>query len=834
MRPAAPTQRSRRAPTGDAAPDRLRTAALVVVGLSPLALGGTHPWAEVAVWFAAIALLGVHTFRAARRDECRAIPATSVVLALVAIVTLVRATPFGAFLASAQVSDAWALWPELAPRGTAAPTLAAMAALRLAGLAAVVRLGASLFAARTDRIPLGLAVLAGAGASLLLGVAQELTGSSRVLFVYEPAQVERAIHALSGPFVNPNQAGALGAIAAVLAAFGALRIAEGPVRIALGAASFAFAAWVVALNAGAATTAMLLGMTVLLAGDFAHRLGADNKAARLATSLGAAALVAIPVVALSPLREAFGFLASPAQLVKAANWSDALALVGRSPLLGHGVGAWTDLAPSVLAESADLRRGYVESAVLQFALEHGLLALLALAAAMVVDVVPWLLGRGGSMSVPWRIVGAALLTTIGLEYTLGLGHQAAGVAVGVAALFGALSGTAQSQRRRARREAARPRPRAAALALDGAVLVTSLIAVFGVRAGVDTLLHGPEHEAAQLARGSTPAQLRDGVLGLAAVAPMNPGVVALGVAAAASSADDALAEARIGWLNTHAPTYAGTWGATLYLAQRQNDTARICEATRQLLDLGSRSVSLDPITQDPIAGASCLPASEPVRDRIFNELLRDQQALLVLRLADALLQQEPDSPAALEAGARAAVAARMPQGAVFYAAELRRVRPDSSEGWLLGAQAQRATSHPDALRILDEGIAAHPRDVELLLARADLLVEGAEADLATEDWRARVRDDLDAAAPGTVQRPALQRTHTLLRARIALIEGDPRRAGSVLDTLLERNANDIYTVRLRARAAAAAGDRRAAVLWWQRLLTLAPDDPEATRNLSER
>jgi predicted Zn-dependent protease len=162
------------------------------------------------------------------------------------------------------------------------------------------------------------------------------------------------------------------------------------------------------------------------------------------------------------------------------------------------------------------------------------------------------------------------------------------------------------------------------------------------------------------------------------------------------------------------------------------------------------------------------------------------------------------------------------------------VRPESSEGWLLGAQAQRTTSHPDALRLLDEGIAAHPRDVELLLARADLLVEGAEADLATEDWRARVRDDLDAAAPGTVQRPALQRTHTLLRARIALIEGDPRRAGSVLDTLLERNANDIYTVRLRARAAAAAGDRRAAVLWWQRLLTLAPDDSEATRNLSER
>lgn len=810
----------------------LRRVLLAAVLFAPLALGAAHPATDAVLWLVVLLAAALHLPVAWRDPQARLTPFTTIALLAVAAVALLRSTNLGAFLASAQVTEAWSLWPQLGPRGVIAPDVTPGAVLRLAAMAAAVQLGATLFGARVERQKLALAAIAGTLIAAAAGLAQHLSGATRVLFFYEPHQVGRALEALSGPFVNANQAGALAAIGAIFAAVGAWRDDDPTRRIGLAAASLALSFWCIALDAGAASVALAGGLVVLALGAATSKLGAENRAAQLATAVGLFLVIALPWLAITQQHALANTIFSPTQLAKAAFWRDGLQLITQAPLLGHGIGSWSDLAPSVLADVADTRRAYPESAFLQFALEHGLIASALLVAALVADLGPWLLLRSGIQATPWRIAAAALFTAFGLEFALGLGHQAGAIALIVAITVGMAAGTARSQRLLARRQ--RPTtfvPVARHLIVPIAVLLIGLVAAVQAPRSMRYLLRPPEHAAAALV-GQPTSLVNVELPLLAARAPASPGIVALGASLAAARGDTELAERRMLWLKSHAPRYAGTWGAALDLATRRNDAAEICSALSQLLALGDYPAPFERVSSNAADWVPCLPQTPEAQRRVFTQLLREDRVLDVLVLAGSLLIDDPRNPAALEAAAQSSLRADLVGGARHYAEELRREHPSILAGWLIGADAAARDGDDTAsFALLDDAIARLGPFAPLLLARAEGVVAAAEAGDKPEGWRDRMRADLDACAAEALGRPALQRTHALLRARAALADNDPHRAASILDTLLQRENSDAFATRLRARAAGALDDARDASLWWRRLLELLPGDSEARRAL---
>jgi hypothetical protein len=821
------------------APTRRIDAALVrriLLGatlLAPLALGGAHPAADAAIWALVLVALVLHVAVARREPDARHVPFTSLALLGVAGFALVRTTPVGRLFASESVSEAWRLWPDLAPRGLLAPDATAGSLLRLVGLAAAIHLGSALFSARPERQKLAAAVIAGTSLAALIGLAQWISGADRVLFVYEPLQVGRALNALSGPFVNPNQAGALAALGALFATISAWRD-ENPARqIGLATAAVALGIWCVALDAGAAAVALFSGVAVLSIGAITSKLGYENRGVNLAVALGVVLSVGLPALALFYDAPLAASLFSPTQLAKATTWREGLQLIVQAPLFGHGIGSWSDLAPAVLNELASTRRAYPESAFLQFVVEHGLLASLVLVTAIVADLGPWLVLRSGIQATPWRIAAAALFTSIAVEFALGLGHQAGAIVLIVALSFGMAVGTARSQRLLARRE----RPEAVAawrpLAFASALILLAIPALAGLRASVDYTLHPPESAAAALV-GQPLRAAAESLPHLAERAPASAAVVAIGTAVAASLGQTQLAEQRMAWLLEHAPDYSGTWGAALDLAQRRDDPAGICTALAELLERGDYDARFELVSNDVAEWVACMPRAHDAQSRVFGRLLRDGRALDVLLLSGAILVDEPANPAALEAAATSALRAQMYSGARHYAAELRREHPGLAAGWLLGADAAARDDDAEAaLALLDDAVDRLGPLATVLIARADHIVTAAEAGNRPDGWRERVRADLEACTAEAIARPAMQRSHALIRARAALADGDAQRAAAILDSQLQRNGNDVFAARLRARAAVALDDTREASVWWRRLLELAPGDAEAIRMLND-
>lgn len=804
-----------------------RRAAMVLAIAAPLLLGGAHPVTSLALWVALLALAGVATFTAIRHGERRSWPALAVALLGLAGWLLMRVGPIGTLVGPPRVDQAWALWPSLAPRGVINPPMAATIALRAAALGSAVATGALLFADREHRRLLGAAVLLGAGACMTLGLAQLLLDADRIAFVYTPQQVAAALNPVSGAFVNPNQAGALGALAAVLAAVGAWQSEEPAKQVALAACALAFGTWVFALDARGAMVALACAAVVGLVGALARAAAGENAAARAAAlAAGTAVVGALAAVLMAPTR-LVGAVFTAAQLTKADNWRGAFAAALDAPLVGYGPGGWPDLATAYLAEHATQRREWVESLPLQIALDHGFLVLLGLAATLAVPVSRWWLVRSGQAATPWRVGGAMLVTVLGVEGVLGLGHQAAGYAVPACLILGAGLGTAQRQIARSL-HAHRPSPSLVAAAAPMVVaLALAAASLPGALGGVSWTLRSPEARASTLAHDDT-ATLEQ-IDRIAAVAPGSAPVVAVGAMLAARAGQPDVATPRVAWLQQNAPLYTGTWGAALEVALRAGQSEQACAASRELLGLDpDAGVPLDRINPDAAEWVSCVPAAGRALGRVLDRLVAEGRPFDALVLAAAVMRTEPEHVDALAGSAAAALVLQMDAQAAGFAAELRRVAPDDVRGWALGA---RATPGSAGIALLDEAVAIHPDDLDLRLTHAEALIALTEAGEPAVEWREDVDADLAATVAEAALRPALHRRHALVRARLSLLLEEFDRARVILDALLDDRANDVYVLRMRARLADREAHRRDSTLFWRRVLEQAPGDPEATRAL---
>jgi tetratricopeptide (TPR) repeat protein len=165
---------------------------------------------------------------------------------------------------------------------------------------------------------------------------------------------------------------------------------------------------------------------------------------------------------------------------------------------------------------------------------------------------------------------------------------------------------------------------------------------------------------------------------------------------------------------------------------------------------------------------------------------------------------------------------RWPEAAEAFA----RVGKDDGELWgnarqNLGYALSQAGKHAEALRVLDEALAAQPRDVRLLTTRALVLERTGRAAEAAEGLRRAVE-----AREGAGEADGLADLHDALAQSLAR-SGRPQEAVSLLRGALARHPRDEGLLFALGAAEERAGDMEAAVAQMRVLLAQNPDHAEA-------
>ena len=545
----------------------------------------------------------------------------------------------------------------------------------------------------------------------LIGLSQKLAGAEAIYGVYTPRQELFGLgQALGSPlltsFVNPNHQSALLLVGLFAAVASAMDLAE-RARETRGRrnserlADRAYLAWgAVAIQATAlvlsmsrsALIALGLGVSFALAIAMRQPKGSERELAhgrRRRIGLISVLVIMLGLAATQGAWDQLATLSDPGSFhdkVRVAR--EGLALIGLSPILGIGRGAFVDLFPLVDSDPGPILFTHLESTLVAMLVEWGPVpgGALILGAAWW-----WLRSFRASSSAPRRIAMVALASVAvqsGADFSL----DYLGVAAPTVALAGALSSSRVGKSWACRRVLIAA---ALGLALSELVAIVSIPASWSPRQARDRALLAGE--------GSAREALRD--------TPLDPFVH---MVLAREHAD------------------AGDWQASLqrarvaaHLRPSSLDAHLLAAVAAARLGLGLESMehvrSALEALREPVAPelVEWLIAQTPDPASLAEVAPRDPEAWLALtralvepapaharELAQARARTHPDDPEPLEIQISLALARQNPGLALHHARMLVALRPDEARSHRLRATARFAHREPDGTPDLEQVRAA--------------------------------------------------------------------------------------------------------------------------------
>lgn len=595
-----------------------------LIALSPLALGGTHPTAAfvLAILTTLICALSLTMHARAQLTPKHAWPIYA--LSALCAWVLLRATVLGAWTNTPLTAEAWALWPELAERGGIAPGRAALWTART-----MTFVGAAWFAAqrfsRSDRAHLPVLGALGAATIVpLVGATQLILNSEKILGIYTPLDWSRTV-AIAGPFVNPNQAGALvgiGALAALVIARNARETAQ---RLTAGIVALPLIAYVALLDARGALLALALAVLTFV---FASATELRGRRLRLSAQLVLPiVLCATAALLLYAAPFTFELIDNATLQSKVRIWRESLAVPLHAPVFGFGPRGFQDAFASLGLNASHVWIEDPESGPIQLFSEHGMIvgvAVVAMVLALLVRAQRAAVNAGLAIA----SAGAAFTVFIVLETITGMGLHASSYLLVAGSAFGVLTGRAL--------RGTRPAWSARAFAPAVAVLGVALWSVAASPPSVRTSLHDsrvPLLEELKTHTLSDPILVERGL----ARARQTPGRSALIQQMAliySARGDHARAYELAQGLRTLAPNYAAPQRAAIRVALEAD---RLDEACDWLQDYATRfsafpAQELTAVLERGAELDSCVQSAEHrlFAARAFSEAGRTELATALL------------------------------------------------------------------------------------------------------------------------------------------------------------------------------------------------------------
>lgn len=431
---------------------RVRLGLVLAVAGPALVLGGVWPW--VIPGFAIVVAATLHALH--RRGRPLRIPVGLGLAGLAVVATLVQLLPIPGLRAA--VAPELHAWVELARTGIDAPGWPSVSPTPVDTGFELVRLvalgGLALVAAQLGWRATARALVLVGVAVATIGLVQHGLGVVRIYGLYTPHHLPsgRTSPALLATFVNPNhQSGLLLVTAFATAAAMLARRGEGRLesKVVLGVALVLQGAALV-LSASRAALVSALAAALLAAlvaswpvGPSGSRRHGRARAAALAI-MGGVALGVIALVAwgeLGVMLEANTLDAPTAARLRVT--TSAPALLGLSPLVGIGRGAFGDVFPAFDPEPSHVWFSHLECAPLTMLVEWGLLG-----GALALLLPAWWLHSmrhaGRHDDARARRVALAGLLALALQSLADFSLEFLGVAAPACALAGALSATSRA------------------------------------------------------------------------------------------------------------------------------------------------------------------------------------------------------------------------------------------------------------------------------------------------------------------------------------------------------------------------------------------------------
>lgn len=806
-------------------PRLIERGVLALVVLSPLAIGGMHPVGSIASSLVLVALLVLSEVHLRGRGSARRFTPLAIALLGLAAFTLFRGLGMAAGLAPAFVSDAWAFWPDLEPRATLAPGALPLAALTLVGCAAALELGARHFIRRKAIENLGAAILLAAMLSFGTGVIQHLAGARSIFGLYAPLHGERLAMAWSGPFVNPNQAGALAGLGGIVALTWALRAREGRDRV-LGlflAALLAF--WVLRVDAWGAAAALAASAAAL---PLLHALGgrlptAGRRAAILVVCLGGVALTAalawgiVPQASPGPLRGA--------TIAKLGLWHDAFRHLPVAGAFGFGPESFADVHPSLDRTSGRIRHSYVESMPLGALLHHGWLVG-GLWLAALTGAFGWALLRpNDGLPARRQLLLLGPLLYLGIESVTGMGLLSSALRIPALVALGAFVALPLVHPSvRDTGGGGEPRTRATRYGRSVLVAGTLLLTVATLpglgRSLTDLRTRHVPLEVESLSIDEQHDRIRDA----ARERPASLEVLGAELRRAVAAEEATRVAAIYDHLERVAPSHRLTARADFAAAWFAEDEARLCRAARRRIAFADPRFRLEHPSGDPRRWVGCLTEDHEVE---FAHARLGEADRLAWAMAD--LRMNPGRIASLRAAASSSAALAMGPVTDLYVDELLVRAPGDLANWHLALELA-GTDAARIQRILDDGLQRFPQDPDLVLAWAQRAMRD-PATAADAARRGRVAERLRELSTQPRLSPRQRRDERLLRAELAIQNGVPAEALTILLSLTHEERESPRALRLQARVELELGRSLEARRTLNRLFEVSPNDREGQRLL---
>ena len=759
------------------------TATIVIT--SPIAVGGMLPWAQALWSLAAIAVLaaaaGVHGATGARwRWE-----PTSVVLAGVAALTLLRASPVCALLGGSLEESVFGVWDHLSPSGTAAPGRAPLAAIRLLGLAAIFQVASVRFRGRDGSGKTVRMALGACGLVAVIGVLHAALGLTEIYGLYEARHVAGLRDPLAAPFVNENQAGAMWGLAAVLLV--GVSVYDTKLRVfGMLGATVAIAATEFLLHSHGAAIAAVVASAMMIAGINLPEMRSRNYGQLLAGAaivmLVSCAFVSWFIVPLMP--------GETVVVEKAMIWRDSI-IPALSRPFGYGPGAYGDLYGAFASSPENTRFAFVESAPLQIAVDHGWIAAIAIIGVLT-SVFLRRMRFDAREERDLRAVTLGVAAFVGVEAITGMGLEGIGYAFPIAALAGMTAGRSI------------PRARQNATRSSIVVGIFSFAAITGVASGNlgASVAVGDDHVGDTLVQtaaehGRESSAMRETIRTLAVSVPADVMLLTHELAASLRAGDNERAARISDVLQLLAPGRPVTWDFAVDVYHSDGDDISACNAISRMVQLNAepgRIVrSLQRVSNDPMTWTECAPA-EGALEAIYEGLRRQGRTDDALAIALRELRNDRADRPTLRAAFRGYLALDLPSHAVSVGQRLLAEEPGDAEIVVHTARMLvRMNDHAEALEVLDRARSTDRSNVDLRLERLAVL-------LVWEDAPNRSEAFVDE-----------------FQQMIAYASRD--------------RGNELRRLRLGARFFAGAERWIEAESAYRAILRLAPDDPDATRGL---
>lgn len=599
------------------------------LALSPLLLGGTHPVFAVALALGGVAfVLADFGLRLSANEPVR-VPDLAWLLLAVVVFAVLRNTAVLGFISPGIVREGFDLWPEIVARGTASPGRTALWSMKMLGVISALYYAANRFR-RSDKVwKLAIAIIGAGLVTASLGVAQELLNAEGHLFIYTPIDWDRIV-LIGGPFVNPNQAGSLAALAAVVSFGIGHQQAKLKFRVLFIACGLFLSGYTVITGASAATLSLVLStFALLLAIMFTRSHDENTVQRRLIVGLpliGCAILGVLIVLIVLPLDAVPGATKSAEKL---ALWRQSAHAIGHGPLFGFGASSFQDIFPYFDTMQRNELARNVESGTLQFLIEQGLIPFMVLCTSLVILAVR----TAKDSRLAKRFVFPSFIgisTFLILDISFGMGLQSQSYAMIVGALIGGIAG----------------RPKKAGLAARRGLVNNAGVAVLFVLVGV-SLLGISNSVRVSLNDSEVPYAGLDTIASIAPAIdteahdrPLNIVVLSQTMALRLATDEIELADRIAGFLTSHVGARKMVWRAAFRVAQDERSTLEECTlVNRYWVEFGELPrEAVDFVRRQP-AFTECILDREPADQcRFLGQLLpqlpSDERFLLVNRMME--------------------------------------------------------------------------------------------------------------------------------------------------------------------------------------------------------